>query len=91
MPVHKLLDEMTYEELVGWYNYFERRPIGWREDDRSAKVIQAQGVKAKAWDLFPSLAKIYKPSNNTDPVAGLKGSLLFHKMMSAKGGDKLDL
>ena len=92
MPVHRLINEMTYEELQGWYNYFERKPAGWREDDRTAKLMQAQGVKGKSWEIFPALKKIYYPDGNADEgIRGLKGSFLFHQMMSSKGGDKLDL
>jgi hypothetical protein len=92
MPVYRLEEEMPYDELVKWYAYFEKRPIGWREDDRAAKIIQSAGVKEKVWRLFPSLDKIYNPGKYADsPVETLKGSFLFHKMLSAKGGDKLDL
>jgi hypothetical protein len=83
---------MPYDELLGWYSYFAKRPAGWREDDRAAKIVQAQGVKAKAWELFPSLKKIYQPDDDApEGLRGLKNSFLFHQMLSAKGGDKLDL
>ncbi len=91
MPVYKLAEEMTYEELLGWYDYFDKRPAGWREDDRAAKIVQAQGVKSKAWELFPSLKKIYHQDDKPEGVRGLVGSFLFSQMMSAKGGDKLEL
>ena len=92
MPVYVLEQEMPYDELVRWYAYFEKRPIGWREDDRAAKQIQAAGVKEKVWNLFPSLDRIYNAGKFTDnPTDTLKSSFLFHKMLSAKGGDKLDL
>jgi len=92
MSVSKLLDEMTYEELLGWYDYFERRPYGWRDDDRAAKIIQAQGVKEKAVNLFSSLKAIYNPKVEDGLGANsFKASMMFHKMLSAKGGDKLSL
>lgn len=85
---------MTYEELLGWFDYFERRPAEWRGDERAAKLLQAQGVKEKAINLFPSLAAIYKP-RTTSPgnfdVSGFKASLMFQKMLSSTKGDKLDL
>jgi hypothetical protein len=95
MPVHRLVDEMPYEEFLGWMNYFERRPVGWRDDDRAAKIIQAQGVKEKPWNLFSSLYAVYKgvssgPADSLN-VKSLKGSSLFSRMLSSKGGDKLDL
>ena len=85
---------MTYEEFLLWMEYFKRRPIGWREDDRAMKFLQTQGVKAKPWKIFPSLDAIYHPVKNKKPgfdVAGFRASGLFQKLMSAKGGDKLDL
>jgi len=93
MPLYKLSEEMTYEELLGWFYYFERRPPEWRSDDRAAKLIQAQGVKEKPWKLFASLDAIYNghKKNGEFDVVGLKSSFLFSKMLSAKGGDKLDL
>jgi hypothetical protein len=94
MPVHRLLDEMPYEEMQGWFAYFESRPVEWRDDDRAYKLLQAQGVKEKAYKIFPTLEAIYKPRKKNEEdfdVAGLKTSVLFHKMLSAKGGDKLNL
>ena len=86
------MDEMPYEELVGWLNYFEQRPVDWCDDDRCYKCLQTQGVKAKSWEIFPSLRSIYnsQPKEGFD-VAKFKGSLMFHKMLGAKNGDKLDL
>lgn len=93
MPIYKLAAEMTYEELLGWFDYFERRPPEWRADDRAAKLLQAQGVKEKPWKLFSSLDNVYnghKKRGEFD-VSGLKSSMLFSKMLGAKGGDKLEL
>ena len=82
---------MTYAELKGWHAYFERRPPEWRDDDRAAKLLQAQGVKAKPWEVFPSLKKIYDSINSqeTGPVKGLKGSFMGHMIASSKGGAKI--
>lgn len=82
---------MPYEELLGWFAYFEARPAGWREDDRTAKLLQAQGVKEKAYKLFPSLDAIYNSNKSDSALSSLKGSTMFQKMMRAKGGDKLDI
>lgn len=94
-PVYKLV-EMPYEELLGWYNYLDRRPYEWRADDRASKLLQAQGVKEKPARLFASLKAIYEGSNsNLEPgqtdVMSLKHSVLFQNMLTATGGDKLDL
>jgi hypothetical protein len=79
---------MTYEEFLGWQNYFERRPVGWREDDRTYKLLSAQGVKAKAQTIFPSLEPIYNPpaKSDFDPKA-FKRSFMYQKLLSAKGGE----
>ncbi len=74
---------MPYEELLGWYNYFERRPVGWRSDDRTAKLLQVQGVKQKPSEIFSSLITIYN-SSKPKKDKGLNKSLLFQKMLSAK-------
>ena len=92
MPIYKLADEMPYEELMGWLNYLERRPIDWRDDDRTAKLLSAQGVKEKPQNMFPSLQAVYsRPpvKEGTLDVNSLKKSMLFSKMLSAKGGDKV--
>jgi len=87
---------MPYEEMLGWMSYFEMRPIEWRHDDRTAKLLQAQGVKEKATNLFPSLKAIYHPparikhSDLIDP-GNLKQSSFFLKMLASKNGDKLDI
>ena len=96
MPVYKLIDEMSYEELLGWFDYFDRRPIGWREDDRTAKLLQAQGVKEKPDKLFPSLTVIYKPAKaklEEGMIDGqaFKQSSFFQQIMNAQGGDAVDL
>jgi hypothetical protein len=94
--VRQLSEEMSYEEFLGWINYFEQRPYGWRDDDRAAKLMQAQGVKEKPWKIFSSLDAIYhaKPVNkdpNMISAANLKASPMFRKMLGAKGGDKLEI
>ena len=95
------LSERPYEELLGWIAYFDVRPIGWREDDRVFKLLQAQGLKLKPEAAFPSLKVIYSPGkpktdNKPKPADGridpktFKGSSIFNRMLSASGGDKLD-
>jgi len=92
--VYRLEAEMPYDEMLMWFSYFEKRPQGWREDDRTVKMLQAQGVKAKPYDIFPSLQAIYKPKRDFDgtlDASNLKGSVMFMKMLGAKKGDRLDL
>jgi hypothetical protein len=94
MPVYQLA-EMPHDELLGWFAYLEKRPLGWREDDRAAKIIQSAGVKEKSWNLFPSLDRIYHPgkfgNDPENPLSTLKGSALFTKLLSAQGGDTISL
>ena len=87
---------MPYDELLGWMAFFERRPTGWREDDRAFKLIQAQGFKGKPYEVFGSLEVIYNPPTLPTDVDGLnlkslKRSKMFSNMLAAKGGDSLDL
>ena len=85
--------EMSYDELLGWRDYFARRPVGWQEDDRAAKLLQAQGVKEKATAIFPSLKVIYHGGERVNQEGTDMGSLtnspLFGFMSQSVGGDKL--
>ena len=95
MPLYKLLNEMPYDEYIGWASYFEMRPPGWRDDDRTAKLLQAQGVKEKPWKLFNSLDVIYNGIRVVNEegmdMTSIKASPIFQKMLTARGGDKLDI
>ena len=78
-----------------WFAFFEARPVGWREDDRTFKLLQAQGVKEKPERIFPSLRPIYNPVVETNSqgtnMTSLKNSAIFTKMLGAIGGDSLKL
>ena len=96
MPVYKLV-QMPYDEYVKWQAYFEARPIGWRDDDRTMKLLSAQGVKAKPESVFASLAKLQEKhqariaeADGRISADALKRSAFFSNMISAQGGDKLD-
>ena len=91
MPLYVLKRDMPYEEMAKWLLYFERRPDGWREDLRAAYIMQSMGDKRRPQDIFPAIAAVTRKPAETNPMNSLKGSLLFSKMLSAKGGDKLDL
>lgn len=85
---------MPYLELLGWMDYFERRPIGWREDDRTHKILQSAGVKAKSTEIFASLARMQERSrepitNGKMSVNQLRGSAMFTRLLSSKGGDDI--
>ena len=97
MPVYQLV-EMPYDELLGWFEYFEVRPVGWRDDDRTMKLLQVQGVKAAPTKIFASLAKIEASqarARATMPdgmiaTDNLKRSAFFTNMLGAVGGDRLE-
>ena len=63
MPVYQLEREMPHEELIMWSRYFEARPVGWREDSRTALIVQSQGAKVKGEEIFPSLAAMREWEN----------------------------
>ena len=66
------LNELSYDELAGWMEYFKRRPPGWRADNRAAVVAMSMGGgKLKPEDLFDSLRVMRRESNSSasDSVA----------------------
>lgn len=93
--MHYLLS-LPYTEILGWVDYFNRRPVGWREDDRTYKLLQAQGTKASPSALFSSLAVITsnrKPMVSDDgfvDTQSFKTSHMFQMLQSAQGGDQID-
>jgi len=89
MPVYLMQQEMPYDELNKWVAYFNRRPLGWREDLRAFYLIAAQGYKGKPHELFPSLEFLNKEESKENSTKGLARSALFRKILGAKGGEKL--
>jgi len=91
-PLYELLENMSFQEFNLWMEYFNQRPIGWREDERTFRLLRAAGVKSNPEALFSSLAAMKKHENKRTPrpVPGA-GSFLHTAMMNAKGGVKLDL
>ena len=88
MSVDDIKLNMTFAELQQWVTFFERHPIGWREDLRILRVLQAMGIKEKPAAIFPSL-KTPVCTDNLN-VSSLLSSTLFSKMAGAVGGDSLD-
>ena len=89
---------MPYDEFLRWMSYFEQRPIGWREDLRTHKLMQAQGVKEKPEAIFSTIQQMKQfderrksEAPGTVDTENLKRSLMFNKMLGAKGGDKIPL
>jgi hypothetical protein len=95
MPVYQIYNEMPYDELLKWLEYFNKRPYGWRDDDRAFKIIQAWGgSNIKPYQVFASLEPIYKASEERKErgeisVQNLRQSTMFSKMLSAKGGEDI--
>lgn len=94
VPVYTLANEMPYSELLQWQAYFDVRPIGWRDDSRFMRILQAIGIKEPPERVFHSLALLKKSEdevNKTEDgklsIASLKRSALFGKMLQAQGGD----
>ncbi len=89
--------DMPYDDFKKWYAFFERVPIGWKDDLRAFKIMQSMGVKEKPESQFASLASLKRSeekqkenSENRISAANLIRSSLFTKMISATGGEKLE-
>jgi hypothetical protein len=82
---------MSYEEILGWFDYFKKRPIGWREDNRTSMLLLASGAKIKADEVFPSLAALRANNKESDLAVSLRKSAFFSKIVGAVGGDKIDI
>ena len=79
---------MPYDEMLNWIEFFKRRPVGWREDQRTYMLLRSQGVKEKSETLFPTL-KMLSEANQKALVndrAVPKGKFL-EMMLKAKEGD----
>lgn len=58
MPVYQIEQEMPATELRKWGMYLEARPLGWREDNRTSMLLNAQGVKQTGDQIFPTLKSL---------------------------------
>lgn len=84
---------MPYDEYLKWINFFNKRPVGWREDRRTSMLMQAQGVKASAEEMFPSL-KIMKAAEENSQVPDMaipKGPILALMGKAKNGSAKVDI
>jgi hypothetical protein len=74
---------MPQEELMKWGDYFRKRPLGWREDQRTFLMLQAQGYKGDPGSVFASLKQL--KDNIPAEVKSLpKGKFLDMMITSAK-------
>lgn len=78
---------------MDWVEYFQRRPVGWRDDHRACYGLAAQGVKAKPHELFNSLyvmerekEELANESTQGD-ASKLVSSPLFTKLMNDTNWD----
>ena len=85
------ISQLSYEEYVGWTAYLNARPSGWQEDNRTALIMGAFGVKAKPAEIFPSLARMNKAAREMeDDKFSLKSSGAFRWLLGASGGDSVE-
>lgn len=85
---------MTYEEYLGWIEYYERFPFGWADDQR-AGVIASTVVSAFAGkqmdpgEFFPVLKHMAEERKRRETTWDkLKTSKFFALMQNAQGGVK---
>ena len=74
-----------YLEYLGWCNYFNLYPIGWREDLRTRILLSAHVQKVPE-DLFPSLLHMKNAKNDSDDI-GFKGSVWEEELKEELGDD----
>jgi len=88
MPIYKLKAEMPYDELLNWIAFFNRRPVGWREDQRTYLLMRAQGMKEKAENIFPTLKLLAAGSEKQQkPDRAVPKGKMLELMLAAKNGD----
>jgi hypothetical protein len=86
LPVSYIENEMSNKELSGWFEYFQRRPPGWQEDQRTAMVVNAFGAKKKPEELFPSLKSMRRAEERAN--AGNSRRLSVAQQFMMKFGDR---
>jgi len=92
--VAELHESVSYQEFAMWMEYFKRRPLGWRDDDRAFKLMRAQGAKLNPESVFTSLALMKEfetERKKKEAIVPRTGSFLHSMMMAAKGGEKLEI
>jgi len=79
---------MPYTEFVKWIEFFRKRPIGWREDQRTYMFLRTQGVKEPAEKLFTSLSLIKKQEiDSQTPDQAVPKGVFLEKIRQAKSED----
>jgi len=56
------IKEMDYEEYLGWFDFFSRRPPGWQDDLRTYYIMSSGmgQMKKKPEEIFPSILAVKK-------------------------------
>lgn len=73
--MYQIEQEMPAKELRDWARYLEARPMGWQEDNRTCLLLNAQGVKRTADEIFPTIARMKKWENEKSDEETMRGSL----------------
>jgi len=87
------LKSWPHKEVLDWSEYFQRRPVGWRDDHRACYGLSAQGVKAKPHELFNSLYVMEREKEEAanrstkDDASKLVQSPFFSKIMGDTNWD----
>ena len=87
MPLYKLVEEMPYEEYVGWTHFFSRETTEWRSDYRTLLLMQTFGFTGKGENVFSSLKKLNARAN----AKINSSSAIMPFLMKAVGGDKINV
>ena len=64
-----LTEEVSYEEFLGWIDFFKRNPPGWQEDLRTYYIMSTAGMggmKKKPEDIFPSIRELNEAKREAD-------------------------
>lgn len=81
---------MPYTELLKWVDYFNKRPVGYQEDNRTFLLMKSFGATGNPEDYFTSLKLIKENEEKlATKQAGrvMPSGMFLQKMLKAKGGD----
>jgi len=83
---------MSFQEYVLWLQFFEKRPLGWREDLRAFRIMCSNGnmKNPKPGDYFGTLKQMSEAEAAEAKSVPRRGSFAHSALMNAKGGVKLD-
>lgn len=91
LPLHKLVNEMSYDELLMWMEYFRRTPMGWKDDRRASLVMSSLSGSDDTYKAFPTLIVMREESRIKADTSAQSENLVksgFLEMLVAKGRSK---